>query len=59
MVTKNNMKTLNDILAELQTVLADLQALATVPVAETIVSVETTDSTGATETFVPETEPTA
>lgn len=49
------MKTLSEIITELQAVLADLQALA---VPAEVVSVETTDSTGATETFVPEVEPT-
>lgn len=49
------MKTIAEIIVELQTVLADLQALQ-VP-SEPVVSVETMDAAGATETFVPEAEP--
>lgn len=47
------MKNLTDIIKEFQDALADLQALQ-VPASDPVVSVETTDAAGETETFVPE-----
>lgn len=49
-------KNLTDIIKEFQDALVDLQALQ-VPASDPVVSVETTTTSGATETFVPETEP--
>lgn len=51
------MKTLQDIIAEVQALLADLQALATVPagapLADPVVSIEATTESGTTEKFLP------
>lgn len=48
------MKTLNDVIAELHTTLADLQAIAAVPVVtDPDVEVDVKKESGAEETFVP------
>lgn len=49
---------INDIITELQKVLADLQAFV-VPAADPVATVEVTTESGKTEEFVPEVEPTA
>jgi hypothetical protein len=48
------MKTLQDITAEAQQLVVDLQALPPAPAADPVVSITVTLQSGATQTFVPQ-----